>query len=224
MDIYKIVIICVISAVIGYLIGSVNSAITVIKLWKKEDIREHGSKNAGLTNTLRVYGKKAAIVILICDLLKGIIAVSLCRFIASVTGTVENTVLIGYVAGIFVMIGHIFPLYYGFKGGKGVLIAATTLLAIDPFTFSIIIPFFILMVIIFNYVSLGSMIAAAFYPVVTYFCQTMRGFQTAVPDTIFAAIIGIIIIYMHRSNIKRLRNGTENKFFKNRRTGSGNNG
>lgn len=217
METFKLVITFVLASVIGYLIGSVNSSITVIKIWKKQDIRDHGSKNAGLTNTLRVYGKGPALVTLFSDLAKGIIAVTLCRWIASVIGSVDNTIIIGYVSGIFVMIGHIFPLYYGFKGGKGVLIAATTLLAIDPVTFSIIIPFFILMVIITNYVSVSSMLAAIFYPVVTLICQNLRDdFPTATIDAIFAGIIGIIIIYMHRFNIKRLRNGTENKFRKNR--------
>ncbi len=214
LETLKIVIAFGLSAIIGYLIGSVNSSITVIKVWKHEDIREHGSKNAGLTNTLRVYGKKAALAVLICDLLKGIIAVTLCRFISRMIGAVDNTVIVGYVAGIFVMIGHIFPLYYGFKGGKGVLIAATTLLAIDPVTFSIIIPFFIIILLITNYVSVASITAAAAYPVVTLICQTFRKFPTRIPDTIFAAIIGVIIIYMHRANIKRLKEGTESKFRK----------
>lgn len=214
MDVFKLIITFVLAVVIGYLIGSVNSSITVIKIWKKEDIRDHGSKNAGLTNTLRVYGKSPAIVTLICDLAKGIIAVTLCRWIASMIGSVDNTVIIGYVSGIFVMIGHIFPVYYGFKGGKGVLIAATTLLAIDPVTFSIIIPFFIIILLITNYVSVASITAAAFYPVVTLIFQSLRNFETAIPDAIFAGVIGIIIIYMHRANIKRLRNGTENKFRK----------
>lgn len=217
MDTFKIIMTFVLAAVLGYLIGSVNSSITVIKIWKKQDIRNYGSKNAGLTNTLRVYGKAPALVTLLCDLAKGVIAVILCRWIANLMGAVDNTIIVGYVAGIFVMIGHIFPLYYGFKGGKGVLIAATTLLAIDPVTFSIIIPFFAVILLITNYVSIASISAAAFYPVVTFFCQRMRNFETAAIDAIFAAIIGIIIIYMHRTNIKRLRNGTENKFRKNRR-------
>lgn len=208
----KAVVTFILAAIIGYLIGSVNSSITVIKIWKHEDIRDHGSKNAGLTNTLRVYGKKAALVTLLCDLAKGIIAVWLCRFISTLIGGIDDTILVGYVAGVFVMIGHIFPLYYGFKGGKGVLIAATTLLALDPVTFSVIIPFFILLVLITDYVSLSSIIAAAMYPVFTFVFQSLRHFDTVIPDTIFAGIMGIIIIYMHRSNIKRLREGTENKF------------
>jgi len=214
MDTFKLIITFALAAVIGYLIGSLNSSITVIKIWKKQDIRDYGSKNAGLTNTLRVYGKAPALVTLICDLAKGVIAVLLCRWIASMIGAVDNTIIVGYIAGILVMIGHIFPLYYGFKGGKGVLIAATTLLAIDPVTFSIIIPFFIIVLLITNYVSVASISAAAFYPVVTLICQSLRNFETTVLDTIFAGIIGIIIIYMHRSNITRLRNGTENKFRK----------
>ncbi len=213
----SLVLILAISAVLGYLIGSVNSSILIIRIWKREEIREKGSKNAGLTNVLRVYGKKAALIILIADLLKGVVAVFLAKFIANLIGTELELIIFGYVAGIFVMIGHIFPIFYHFKGGKGVLIAATTLLAIDPITFCVIIPFFALILLITNYVSVASITAAIFYPITTLLTQYLRGdFKTLWINVGFAGLIGIIIVFMHRSNIKRLVNHEENKFRKNK--------
>ena len=215
MDFYVILTFAV-TVIFGYLIGSVNSSIAIIRLWKKEDIREKGSKNAGLTNTLRLYGKKAALFVLIADLLKGVLAVLICRLIANLIGADIEGIIVSYVAGISVMIGHIFPIYYGFKGGKGVLIAATTLLAIDPLTFAIVIPIFAIILIISNYVSLSSIIAAISYPIVTYFTQNLRGFETVVINSCLVGFIAILIVFMHRSNIKRLINGNENKFRKNK--------
>lgn len=201
----------IISIIISYLIGSLNSSIIVVKIWKKVDIREHGSKNAGLTNTLRVFGKGPALATLISDLLKGVIAVFLGRLIAYLFG-VDNTLIVGYCAGIAAFLGHIFPLYYGFKGGKGVLIAATTLLALDPVTFSIVIPFFAIILFFTRYVSVSSICSATAYPIVTLVTQSMRDYETPLINSCFALVIAIIIIFMHRSNIKRLKNGTENKF------------
>ncbi len=210
MNLY-ITISIIISVIIGYLIGSLNSSIIVIKVWKKVDIRNYGSKNAGLTNVHRVFGKSPALVTLICDLLKGIIAVLVGRLIAHLFG-VDNTLIVGYCAGISAFLGHIFPLYYGFKGGKGVLMAATTLLALDPLTFVIVIPFFALILYITRYVSVSSILAAIAYPIITYITQSMRYFDAPLIDAGFALLISIIIIYMHRANIQRLKNGTENKF------------
>ncbi len=209
------------TAVTSYLLGSCNSSIIVIHLLKHEDIREHGSKNAGLTNTLRCYGKGPALLTLIGDLGKGIIAVLLSRLIFSLlTGeTAEVGLLdsqaIGYIAGFFAIIGHIFPIYYGFKGGKGVLVASSILIVIDPITFCIVIPFFILIVLITRYVSVGSISAAVAYPVIT-FCvnHLLRGksMETSLLYTFLVIGTSVLLIYMHRSNIARLKAGTENKF------------
>lgn len=209
--IIKTIFAILISIIFAYLLGSVNSAITVVRIWKKKDIREFGSKNAGLTNTLRVFGKGPALVTLICDLLKGVIAVLVARLIGNLFG-VDNTLMVGYCAGIFCFLGHIYPVFYNFKGGKGVLMAATTLLAIDPITFCIIIPFFILLVLITKYVSLSSIISAVLYPILTYFSQSLRGYDTPLLNAGFALVMCIIIISKHKANIKRLIDGTENKF------------
>lgn len=200
-----------ISIIFAYLLGSLNSSIVVVRIWKKKDIRDFGSKNAGLTNTLRVFGKGPAFATLICDLLKGVIAVLVARLIASLFG-VDNTLMVGYFAGVFCFLGHIFPVFYNFKGGKGVLMAATTLLALDPLTFCIIIPFFALLVFITRYVSFSSIVSAVFYPILTYITQSLRGYDTPLLNAGFALVMCIFIIAKHKDNIKRLLNGTENKF------------
>ncbi len=204
-------------AVISYLLGSLNSAIIVSKLLFKQDIREHGSKNAGLTNTLRCYGKGAAVLTLIGDLAKGIVAVLLSQYIISrLSGDADHLQLVGYISGLFAILGHIFPIYYGFKGGKGVLVASSVLIVIDPITFAIIIPFFLIVSLATRYVSVGSISAAVAYPILTFCINYFIGGQS-LPQTLLytlcTAITGALLIYMHRTNIERLRNGTENKLF-----------
>lgn len=213
----------IITAVISYLLGSLNSAIIVCKLWKKTDIRTVGSKNAGLTNTFRVFGKGPAIATLIGDLFKGVIAVILSRVVfgflntgveyIDMLGIVQiDTTFVGYIAGFFAIIGHIFPLYYKFKGGKGVLVSCSILLVIDPVTFCIVIPFFILVVILTRYVSVASILAAVAYPIITFITQTLSDRPNVLLNTILVIGTSVLLIFMHRENIKRLRAGTENKF------------
>ncbi len=215
----KLIIAGVISVIISYLLGSCNSSIITVRLLKHEDIREHGSKNAGLTNTLRCYGKIPALITLIGDLAKGIIAVLISRLIFTLIVGENNFDLqtIGYIAGIAAIIGHIFPIYYGFKGGKGVLVSSSILIVIDPLTFAIIIPFFLVITLITRYVSVGSISAAVFYPILTfilhYFVENIP-INLCIIHTALVAVTSVLLIYMHRENIKRLRNGTENKFGK----------
>lgn len=211
----------IISAVISYLLGSLNSAIIVCKLWKKTDIRTVGSKNAGLTNTFRVFGKGPALVTLAGDLLKGVIAVLLSEWVFSLfktglpTASGYSTVFVGYVAGIFAILGHIWPVFYGFKGGKGILVSSSILLVIDPITFCIVIPFFALIVILTRYVSVASIIAAIAYPIITYFVQTyIMHYDYVWLHVILVCVTSAILISMHKPNIIRLMNGTENKFGK----------
>lgn len=214
----------VFTLVFSYLIGSVNSAITVCKIWKKTDIREHGSNNAGLTNVLRVFGKGPALATLLFDLAKGVIAVVVCRAVVTYGFDVTffgNELFIGYVAGIAVMIGHIFPIFYGFHGGKGVLIAATTLIAIDPLTCFFAVSTFAIIVAITKYVSIGSICAAFSYPLFTILVQSFRHIDGAWQNMIMGFLIAFLITYMHRANIQRLKTGTENKFsFKSKKTDS----
>lgn len=209
----------VISAVISYLLGSCNSSIIVVRLLKHEDIREHGSKNAGLTNTLRCYGKLPALLTLIGDLAKGIVSVLLSILVFSIiAGKGEfDDQTVGYIAGIFAILGHIFPIYYGFRGGKGILVSCSILIVIDWRTFVIIIPFFAIVLLISKYVSVASISSAVFYPILTfllhYYVEKVD-LHLCIVHTALVAVTSIMLIYMHRTNIKRLIEGTENKFIK----------
>ncbi len=212
------------SAVISYLLGSINSAIITVKLLKHEDIREHGSKNAGLTNTLRCYGKVPALFTLIGDLAKGVIAVLLSQLICRLflgedySGTYFiDSQAVGYIAGFFAIIGHIFPLYYGFKGGKGVLVASSVLIVIDPLTFGIVIPFFLAAALITRYVSVASIASAVLYPIITFCVNYFVRGDAADKSLLYTCLTlgtSVLLIYMHRSNIARLKAGTENRFGK----------
>lgn len=212
----KIILAVVLAAGFGYLMGSINSAITVVKLLKHEDVRKFGSGNAGLTNTLRCFGKLCALLTLIGDLSKGVIAVLLTRYAANLlVGGEVNMYFSGYVAGLFAIIGHVFPLYYGFKGGKGVLVGVSIFLVLDWRVFLILIGIFSIILAASRYVSLSSIIATALCPFVTFLSQFFRhAFEMPLPLIHFALTIpmAFMIIYMHRSNIERLRNGTENRF------------
>lgn len=209
-----------ISAVLSYLLGSFNSSILVVRLLKHQDIREFGSHNAGLTNTLRCFGKGCAALTLVGDLAKGIVAVLLSRGICELLGTgltAQNDVhFIGYIAGIFAILGHVFPIYYHFKGGKGVLVGVSVFLGIDWKVFLCLIVIFAVVLAISKYVSLGSIIAAACCPVVTFLFQFWQ--RGDLPmwylwlNTGLAALMGAWVIYMHRTNIQRLKAGNENKF------------
>lgn len=209
-----------ISAVLSYLLGSFNSSILVVRLLKHQDIREFGSHNAGLTNTLRCFGKGCAALTLVGDLAKGIVAVLLSKGICELLGTgltAQNDVhFIGYIAGIFAILGHVFPIYYHFKGGKGVLVGVSVFLGIDWKVFLCLIAIFAVVLAISKYVSLGSIIAAACCPVVTFLFQFWQ--RGDLPmwylwlNTGLAALMGAWVIYMHRTNIQRLRAGNENKF------------
>lgn len=217
---WQFIIALILTAIVSYLLGSCNSAIIVCKLWKKTDIRSVGSKNAGLTNTYRVFGKGPALVTLAGDLAKGVIAVLISRLMFNLldvgipfgNGFEMDTRFVGYIAGFFAIIGHIFPVFYRFKGGKGVLVSCSILLVIDPLAFSILIPFFALIVILTRYVSVASITAAIAYPIVTFVTQTLRGYPNVLLNTILVVFTSALLVYMHKPNIKRLKEGTENKF------------
>ena len=216
---FKLIAAGIISVIVSYLLGSCNSSIIVVRLLKHEDVREHGSKNAGLTNTLRCYGKFPALLTLLGDLAKGIVSVLLSilifRIFVGADGFDVKTV--GYISGIAAILGHIFPIYYGFRGGKGILVSCSILIVIDPLTFVIIIPFFAIVLLISKYVSVASISAAIFYPILTFllhFFVEGVSLDLCITHTALVAVTSILLIYMHRANIQRLRNGTENKFIK----------
>ncbi len=184
----------------AYLIGSINSAIIVSKIMLHDDIRKYGSGNAGATNALRTLGKKGAIPVVIGDLLKAVIAILFAKLICS------DSSLAVYIAGIGVVLGHNFPIYFGFRGGKGILVSLVAILFADPKIGLIAAVSAILIMAITKYVSLGSVSGAVIFLVLgltfrfgdVYFC-------------IFAAIISLLAIIRHKTNIQRLLNGTESK-------------
>lgn len=188
----------IILAISGYLIGSMNSAILVSKLYKK-DIREEGSKNAGLTNTLRVLGSKAAIMVLIADILKGVIATGLGYLV------IKDGLSGAICAGIFTIVGHIFPVFFNFKGGKGILISLSVLLMTDWRIALTGLGVFIVIVVLTRFVSLGSMIAVFLAPFLAWL------FNHDIYFILAMAFLALLTIFMHRKNIKRLLSGTENK-------------
>jgi len=211
-------IICfIIAALLPYLLCGINSAIIVTKIKSGEDIRTLGSGNAGLTNTLRTQGKLAALFVLIGDVAKGVLSVilvSLCfKLMAGIdpraAGSEYEWVL--YASGTFAILGHVFPVYYGFKGGKGVLVTVAVLLAIDWLPAVILLGIFGIIVAASKYVSLGSCIAAFLYPFTVLIFGIMEESPCYIGNFICSALIAILIIFMHRENIKRLIHHTEKK-------------
>lgn len=207
----------VISAVIAYLLGSINFAIPITRMFMGKDIRTIGSGNAGFTNVLRCVGKPAAIITFIGDFAKGICAVFIGELVfnlmCSDVANIGETAKVGAaVAGLFALLGHLFPLYFGFKGGKGVLISAGIICALDWRCVLILIVIFLMVFGITKTVSKGSLTVAVFYPITTLMLNTVVYKSDAwLAMTLVAVAFGVVVIYMHRSNIQRILNGTEPK-------------
>ena len=204
----------IIMGMIAYLIGSVNFSILISKKVAGFDLREKGSGNAGTTNMLRTVGKGAAAVTLILDILKGVVAIwaaigygNLVAWLSKLP--IDNSILV-QVAGIFVIIGHTYPIYFGFKGGKGVATALGILLTTNYQIGLICLVFAIVLMALTQMVSVGSLAAAILYPVLTIFLPS-ENFIVPGNYLVYSIIIALIVIFNHRSNVKRLLNGTENK-------------
>ena len=193
-------------AVCAYLLGSLSFAIIVSKVTLGKDIRNYGSGNAGLTNAYRTMGAKKTLFVLLGDIAKGAAAVSVGWALGGPVGKLT--------AGIFVILGHMFPLYFGFKGGKGVLVGAGAALATEPLVCAVLLGIFLIEVAVTHIVSLGSIIIAALYPVGTLINLIARGanLPTILFSTICCVIMAAMVIWLHRSNIERLKNGTEYRF------------
>ena len=195
----------IIVAVLSYAIGSVMSSVIISRKMAGFDVREKGSKNAGSTNVLRTVGKRAAILTLICDVLKGVIAILIAMLIAKIA-KIENT-LIKYVAGLAVALGHTFPIFFEFRGGKGVATSLGVLLMLNWKIGLIALIFALTLMAITRMVSVGSISAAILYPILVLFMQEGKSFGVIL---LSFAIAGLVI-FNHRSNIKRLKEGKENK-------------
>ena len=199
----------ILSALIAYLLGSINSSIIVSKIFGENDIRKKGSGNAGATNTLRVVGAKAAIFVVIGDALKGVLAILAARLISENVFCVQNDLYSEYIAASSVVIGHVFPLYFGFKGGKGIMTAISVIFMLDWKIALILVGVFAIFIVLFNYVSLSSCVSAVVYPFIVYFMHSDNLYFL-----ISAILIAVIAIAKHRTNILRLINGTESKLIK----------
>lgn len=215
----KVLLALLIAAALGYFLGSLNFSIIVVKLMKGRDIRTVGSRNAGLTNTYRCFGPQCAALTLIGDLAKGIVAVLLSQLFASMLKAgfaPDNEVkYIGFVAGFFAILGHVFPIYYGFKGGKGVLVGVASFLPIDPRVFFALLIVFIVIFAITKYVSISSILGAALSPIAIFLMSIMvdgEKFGRSLLYLLLCLPMAAMVVYMHRSNMERLMNGTESKF------------
>ncbi len=199
------------AAICAYFLGSINFAIIISSKEYKQDIRDHGSKNAGMTNMMRTYGKKAAGLTLLGDALKAVVS---CLIGYALLGELG-----AYIAGLFCILGHVFPVYYKFKGGKGVVTAAVTVLMCNPIVFLILFALFAIIVLFTKYISLGSVMCMLLYPIIldritrimTNIAYGPEGERTTI-GVVFAVAMAVIIVLKHRQNIKRLMNGTESKF------------
>ncbi len=228
--------------IIGYLLGSISFAVVFSKAFTGKDVREQGSGNAGMTNVMRTSGKLPGALTFICDFLKGTASVAiamkcfvpLCEFLFDKLGycgqfsttlfpefdTIINPRIVGYIVAIFCMLGHIFPVYFKFRGGKGVATIVGTAAAFNPFTALICFVFFLVMTLLTKIVSISSISAVSLaIPVNAIFYYLLYnegtylwfGSHQVLASTILVAIMSGMVIIKHHENIKRLINGTENK-------------
>ncbi len=212
-SLFALILLCAISAVIAYTLGSLNFAVIISKLKFKDDIRRYGSGNAGMTNMLRTYGKAAAAFTLLGDGAKAAVSVLIGTLLAGEAGA--------YIAGLACVIGHSFPIFYGFKGGKGIVVTAVMLLCLEPAIFLILFLIFALIVASTKFLSLGSIMGMLLYPLLLnslypilnpVFVDGVNTAQLGAVPAIVSMLNTVLVVWLHRENIKRLMSGTENKF------------
>lgn len=209
-------VVCIIVAVIAYLIGSVNFSVIFSKYFAGFDVREKGSGNAGSTNVLRTVGKKAAALTLLCDILKGVVAIALAILIGNIA-SFDNRSLLVQIAGIGVVLGHTFPMFFGFKGGKGVATALGVLLMSNWKIGLICLIFALVLIALTRMVSLGSISAAILFPILSIFVTDSYIVSVGSGYFIYSIILALVVAFNHRANIERIFKGTENKIsFKNK--------
>lgn len=213
-----IILVFIIIAIVSYFLGSLNFGVILSKS-KQDDVRKYGSGNAGTTNMLRNYGKGYAVMTIAGDMAKVAAAILISFFVISLFkidinsigfstdffGDVDNKMLVKSFSGFFCVLGHIFPCFFKFKGGKGVATAGGMVFMIDWRIALILLTIFFIVVIITKYVSLGSLVMAVLYPVFIYI------FHKSLVLTVIAAVFTLVVAAAHRDNIKKLINHTENK-------------
>jgi acyl phosphate:glycerol-3-phosphate acyltransferase len=196
----------VLLVVLAYLLGSVSTAVMVSKRFYGIDIREHGSGNAGATNTFRVLGKNAGVIVMIADILKGFLAVKLSIF-SHYTWTSEPFVNLQVILGIAAVLGHIFPVWSGFRGGKGIATLFGMILGIQPLVAVSLVGVFMLMLLATRYVSLSSISASIAFPLLILFIFR----EPELSYKIFAIGTAALVVLTHHKNISRLLTGSESK-------------
>lgn len=203
----------IIVAVIAYLIGSINFSIILSKKMAGFDIREKGSGNAGTTNMLRAVGKKAAVITLICDILKGVVSILIAVLAGKIVKNLDNALLV-QLAGIFVIIGHTLPVFFKFKGGKGIATSLGVLLMTNWQIGLICLVFALVLIALTRMVSVGSIAAGILFPVLVAFIDQNYIVPTSNSNwsyLVFSIIIALLVIFNHRANVQRILNGTENR-------------
>ena len=203
----------IIVAIVAYLLGSISFSVIISKKMAGFDVREKGSGNAGSTNVLRTVGKKAAIITLIFDILKGVIAILVGFLTGKIFSGLDNALLI-QLAGVFVILGHTFPVFFRFRGGKGVATALGVLLMTNWQIGLICLVFALILIALTRMVSVGSIAAAILFPVLVLFIDQNYIVSTSGWDNwsyfIYSVIVALLVIFNHRENLKRLLSGTEN--------------
>ena len=204
----------VLMLIVGYLLGSLSFSIIFTKIFAKTDVRDHGSGNAGFTNTIRTAGKKVGILVFICDALKAVVAILIAMAVAKWL-PFDNYVQYGkFAAALGAVLGHNFPLYYGFRGGKGIVVSIAIIYSLNWITGCFTLGAFLVVFAITGIVSLSSLTGALAVMIATavmYFCN-WAGVE--IVQLSLMLVMGVLAIYMHRGNIKRLLNGTESSFKK----------
>ena len=200
----------IIVAVIAYLLGSISFSVIISKKMAGFDVREKGSGNAGTTNVLRSVGKKAAILTLICDVLKGVLAVLVAYIAGNIVKEGVDRALLIQIAGLLVVVGHTFPIFFGFKGGKGIATALGVLLITNWNIGLICLVFALVLMALTKMVSLGSISAAILFPVLILL-MPHTAYLVDGNYIIYGILIAALVIFNHRANVKRLLTGTENK-------------
>ena len=195
-------------AIAAYFLGCFNGAVIVSKYILRDDIRTHGSGNAGLTNFYRTFGGFLTIVVILCDVLKAVLAIWFAVLAARYMRVDEASVIVlaKYWGALFCLLGHMFPCMFHFKGGKGILSGGTIAIMIDWRIALVVWGGFILLAVWTKYVSLGSVWAGGSFPFISWYCYPYLAI------VILAFLIGGLVVWQHRANIRRLLSGTESKF------------
>lgn len=203
----EITLLSLLTLILGYLLGSVSNAVWIGKLFFKKDVRKSGSGNAGATNTFRVLGTYAGIAVLILDVFKGWLAVALVLIIQPHLSSSPNVSLLQVVAGAMAVLGHVFPLFAGFKGGKGIATLVGVLIYLFPLPFIVVVSIFLIVFLSTEYVSLGSIISGIAFPFIVIFIFHI----SEIPLIVLSIAIALFIPVTHQKNIQRLLKGEENK-------------